>query len=113
MENVRKHRDIKRVTAGKDGSLVSEQKPNSNRNEKRTQIFMNKPVYLALSIFEISKLVIYDFNLWYDYVKPDYNEKTKLCYTDTDSFIAQVKPKDIQEDITKDAKKVLILQIMS
>ena len=54
---------------------------------------MNKPVYLALSIFEISKVVIYDF--WYDYVKPNYNEKTKLCCTDTDSFIAQVKPKDI------------------
>ena len=87
MENVRKHRDIKRVTTGKEESLVSEQKPNSNRNEKRTQIFMNKPVYLALSIFEISKVVIYDF--WYD------NEKTKLCCTDTDSFIAQVKPKDI------------------
>ena len=93
MENVRKHRDIKSVTTGKEESLVSEQKLNSNRNEKRTQIFMNKPVYLALSIFEISKVVIYDF--WYDYVKPNYNEKTKLCCTDTDSFIAQVKPKDI------------------
>ena len=45
MENVRKHRDIKRVTTGKEESLVSEQKPNSNINEKRTQIFMNKPVY--------------------------------------------------------------------
>ena len=85
--------------------MVSEQKPNSNRNEKRTQIFMNKPVYLASSIFEISKLVIYDFNLWYDYVKPNYKEKTKLCYTDTDSFIAQVKPKDIRKTLQKMLKK--------
>ena len=29
---------------------------------------MNKPVYLALSISELSKIVMYEF--WYDYVKP-------------------------------------------
>ena len=34
---------------------------------------MNKPVYLGLSILELSKIVIYDF--WYDYVKPEYGEK--------------------------------------
>ena len=39
---------------------------------------MNKPVYLGLSIIELSKKLIYKF--WYDYVKPKYGEKTKLCY---------------------------------
>ena len=52
---------------------------------KRTKIFMNKPSYLGLSILEISAIVImYEF--WYDYVKPKYREKTKLCYMHTDSF---------------------------
>ena len=30
---------------------------------KKTQIFMNKPVYLDLSISELSKVVMYEF--WY------------------------------------------------
>ena len=46
---------------------------------------MNKPVYLGLSISEIRKIVMYKF--WYDYVKPKYGEKAKLCYTDTNSFM--------------------------
>ena len=46
---------------------------------------MNKPVYLVLSILEISKIVLYEF--WYDYVKQKYIKKAKLCYMDTDSFI--------------------------
>ena len=39
---------------------------------KRTQILMNKPIYLGLSILEISKTVMYEF--WYDYVRPKYGE---------------------------------------
>ena len=51
---------------------------------KKTEIFMNKPVYLGLSILELSKIVMYEF--WYDYVKPKYGEKAKLCYMDTVSL---------------------------
>ena len=58
MENVRKHRDIKLVTTeARTNYLVSE--PNYNTAKKisenllaikmrKTQIFMNKPVYLGL-----------------------------------------------------------------
>ena len=60
----------------------------SNKNEKE-QIFINKTIYLALSILEISKIVMYEF--WYDYLKPKYGEKAKLCYMDTDRFIACTK----------------------
>ena len=42
----------------------------------KTQIFMNKPVYLGLSILEESNIAIYDF--WYDYVKPKCGEKLRL-----------------------------------
>ena len=45
---------------------------------------MNTPVYLGLSVLEISKIVICEF--WYDYLKPNYGEKAKLCYIDTGSF---------------------------
>ena len=49
---------------------------------------MNKPAYLGLSILELSKILMYDF--WYDYVKPKYSEKAKMCYMDTDSFIVYI-----------------------
>ena len=58
---------------------------------------MNKPVYLGLSILELSKILMYEF--WYDYVKPKYGKKAKLCSKDTDSFIVYIKTDDIYKDI--------------
>ena len=58
---------------------------------KETEVFMNKPLYLGISISETSKIVMYEF--WYDYVKPKYGEK--LCYMDTDSFIICIKTEDV------------------
>ena len=69
----------------------------------KTELLMNKPMYLGLSILELSKILMYEF--WYDYVKPKYGEKAKLCYMDTDSFIVHVKAKDIYKDIAEDIKK--------
>ena len=46
---------------------------------------MNRPVYLGLSLLEISKTVIFEFR--YNYVKSTLGEKRKVFYTDTDSFI--------------------------
>ena len=43
---------------------------------KRTQILMNKPVYLVLSILEINKIEMNKF--WYDYIKPKYGQKSKI-----------------------------------
>ena len=74
---------------------------------RKTQILKNKPVYLGLSILELSKIVVYQF--WYDYVKPKYYRKAKLCYMDTDSFIVHVKTDDIYKDIAKDVEKVIEL----
>ena len=43
---------------------------------QRTQILMNKPVYLGLSTLEISKKVMYEF--WYGYVKPKYGARAQV-----------------------------------
>ena len=62
---------------------------------------MNKPVYLSLSVLEIreiSKIVMHEF--WYDYVKPKYEGKAKLCYMDTVSLIV-LKKKLIPKIINK------------
>ena len=63
---------------------------------------MNKPIYLGLSILEISKTLMYEF--WYDYMKPKYNDNVKLCYTDTVSFIINIKTNDFYEDISSDVE---------
>ena len=69
---------------------------------KKTKVKMNKPIYLGLSILEISKTLMYKF--WYDYMKPKYNDKVKLCYMDTDSFIMNIKTNDFYEDIASDVE---------
>ena len=41
-----------------------------------------------MSILHTSQTLIYKF--WYAYFKPKYGDRTKLCYTDTDSFIIHI-----------------------
>ena len=102
MENVRKHRDIKSVrTEQKRIKLVSE--PNHHttkqfsenlltREIKKKKVKMNKPVYLGMSVLDINKTPMYEF--CYDYIKPKYKDKAKLCYTDTDSFFILIFTED-------------------
>ena len=69
---------------------------------RKTQILMNKPVFLGLLIWDVSKTVIDEF--WYDYVKPKYDGRAKCSYMDTDSFIVHVKINDIYKDIADDVE---------
>ena len=115
MENVRKHRDIKLVTIDKKrNKLVSE--PNYHTMNyisedlsiiemKRMKVKMHKPIYLGLSMLDISKILMYEF--WYDYMKPKYNDNVKLCYMDTDSFVMNIKTEDFYKDISNDVEKRL------
>ena len=71
MENVRKHRDIKLVTTNKRrNQLVSESNYHTTKwfsenfvaiEMRKTQVKMNKPVYLGLPILKISKTLMYEF----------------------------------------------------
>ena len=63
---------------------------------------MNKYAHLGLLILELSKILMHEF--WYDYVKGKYNEKAKLCYMDTDSFIVYIEANDIFKNITEDVE---------
>ena len=42
---------------------------------KKIDVFMNKSVYLGLSTWEISKIVMHEF--WYDYVKSEHGKKSR------------------------------------
>ena len=102
MENVRNHRDIKLVTSDKRRRrLVSEPNYHSYKKfsdhlmaieMKKTRKKMAKPLYLGMSILDISKILMYEF--WYDYINPKYGDRAKLCYTDTDSFVIYIKTED-------------------
>ena len=85
MENVRKHRHVKLFTPERRRNyLVSESNHHTTKvfaenllAIEMKKILMNKTVYLGLSILELSKILMYEF--WYDYVKPNYGGKSKLC----------------------------------
>ena len=70
---------------------------------KKTRVKMTKPLYLGMSILDISKILMYEF--WYNYIRPKYGDRAKLCYTDTDSFIIYIKTEGFFEDIFNDVKK--------
>ena len=94
MENIRNHRDIKIVTTDKQRNKLASE-PNYHTTKyisenllimemKKKKVVMNKPIYLGQAILDISKTLMYEF--WYDYLKPKYKDKVKLCYMDTYSF---------------------------
>ena len=70
---------------------------------KKTKVIMNKHVYLGVSILDISKILISEF--WYDYIKPKYGDRAKLCYTDTDSLMLHIITEDFYEDIPVDVER--------
>ena len=64
---------------------------------------MTKPLYLGMSILDISKIPMYEF--WYNYIIPKYGDKAKLFYTDSDNFIIYIKTEDFFEDISNNVGK--------
>ena len=60
---------------------------------------MNRPVYYGLSLLELNNILMYVF--WYNYVKPKYGEKVKLCYMNTGNFIIHAKTDDIYKEDVK------------
>ena len=111
LQNDRKHRDIKLVTTqAKRNKLASEPNYHSTKciskdlliiEMKKIKVKINKPIYLGQAVLDLSKTHMYEF--WYDYLKPMYGDKIRLC--DTDSFIMHVVSDDFYKDISGDVNK--------
>ena len=69
---------------------------------RKVEVKMNKPMYLGQAMLDISKTLKYEF--WYDYIKPKYGDKARLCYMDTDSFVIFIKTEDFYIDIAGDSR---------
>ena len=107
MENVRNRRDIEILK-----EKIWKEKRNLLKNliirfddnfmaieMRKTEVEMLKPIYVGQAILDISKTIMYEF--WYDYLKPKYGDKIKLCYMDTDRYMDD----DFYKDISKDVKR--------
>ena len=112
MENIRNRKDVKLVNSvEKLRKLIA--MPNfANRkifsenlisvHMKKTNLTMNKPVYLGMCILDLSKTVMYEFH--YKYIKEKYGDKAKLLFTDTDSLMYEIETEDFYKDISGDVK---------
>ena len=112
MENIRNRVNVKLVDAGEQFKKLAA-KPNYNSRKifnenlvsvhmKKTSLTMNKPVYLGMSILDLSKIIMFDFH--YKYIKPKYGNKAKLLFTDTDSFLYEIQTEDFYKDIAGDVR---------
>ena len=106
MENVRNHIDFELVST-QDRIQKCVNNPNYKGchiiNEElvgvektKTVLKLNKPIYLGMSILDLSKIHMYGF--YYDVLKDKYQENIRLIYTDTDSYVIQTFTEDIYED---------------
>ena len=70
---------------------------------EKTTVKFNKPMYLGMSILDLSKTLMYRFH--YDYVKPKWGNKSELLFTDTDSLCYEIRMNDFYNDIKNDTSK--------
>ena len=113
VENVRNHRYIKLLTTDKRRSILASE-PNYHLSKRisndlmiiemrKVEVKMNKQIYLGQAILDISKILIQEF--WYDYIKPKYGDKARLCYMDTDTFVIYIKTENFCKGIADDVER--------
>ena len=111
MENVRKRVDVRLISKWEGRynmqSLIA--KPNFHSrtifNEnfvavefKRTEILLDKPIYVGFCVLDLSKTIMYDFH--YNFMLPTFGlDNLNLLYMDTDSFLYEVKCEDFYQHI--------------
>jgi len=108
MENVRKHMRVELLKPDEDKKLKRLTSSPLYIDFKafeggitaihmlKSQVTLNKPMFVGQAILDISKAMMYNF--WYGYIKPRYGEKARLLYTDTDSLIMWIETEDIYKD---------------
>ena len=63
---------------------------------RKTKIYFDKPIYVGSAVLDVSKLLMYEFH--YDFIKQHFpGEKSRLCFTDTDSFLYEFTADDVYD----------------
>ena len=112
MENVRNRVNVKLVTDEKSlGKLVKKANFRSVNifdenliavHMEKTTVRLNKPIQIGMSILDLSKTLMYKFH--YEYVKPKWEDRVELLFTDTDSFCYKLRTNDFFDDISGDTR---------
>lgn len=116
MENVRSRCDIQLKTQwrGRYGAHKLIAMPNFKKftmfdedlvaiHMNKTSVLMDKPIAIGMSVLETSKVLMYDF--FYNHLKPQYGENIQQLYTDTDSFLLEIKTDCFYTDMSKNLSK--------
>ena len=109
VENLRKRKIVKFVTSKSEArrlaasdlfnsvSLISENMLQFSCY--KPSILLNRPLPIGVTVLDSAKLKMYQF--WYDVIKKNYGDRATLCYTDTDSFIFELKSKFLEKDLDR------------
>ena len=108
MEHLRKGINVKLASNedilkkhGAKANYISSKKFNRNLfaiNRIKEKLILNRPIYVGMSILELSKLLMYDFH--YNYILKKYDKKNVcLMFTDTDSLLYEMKTEDAYKDL--------------
>jgi len=116
MENVRNHVDVRLLTRwdGRYGAEAMIAKPNFHSRSvfsenlvaiemRKLEVKFDKPIYVGMCILDISKTCLYEFH--HEYMLPQYREKCKIMYTDTDSLIYHIECDDVYNIMKRDIAK--------
>ncbi|KAK3753831.1 hypothetical protein RRG08_006222 [Elysia crispata] len=114
MENLRKRVDVKLVRAHEEDKLrrllASPSFARANIFDDdlaavevhKSRLVLNRPVYVGMSILDLSKTLMYDF--YYGQLKNQYGDRCQLLYTDTDSLLLEIQSEDVHRDMGKHAE---------
>ena len=113
MENVRKRVDVRLFRSDEEKKILKYvAKPTFARQEifnpflvgiqnHKEKVLLNKPIYVGMSVLDLSKWLMYDY--YYNHLKVKYADRVKLLYTDTDSVIVHVQTDDLYKDMLESA----------
>ena len=65
----------------------------------KTTLTLKKPANIRICVLELSKVPMYEFH--FDYIKKKYGSKSRLSFTDTDSFMYEIQIENVYGDFSK------------
>ena len=63
----------------------------------RTKVMLNKPIYIGFTVWDLSKLLMFDFH--YNVVIKQYGSNARLLFSDTDSLSNHLFTDDVYRDM--------------